>query len=313
MGALTLDNAGAEPGLGITVLRERTADELAGLLFDSRAILLHFSGYGYARRGLCRWLSDGLAQWKGAGTDRRLVTIFHEVYATGPVWRSSFWTARPQKRIARHIAHLSDAAFVTSEGGMGQLRQMVPHMPLSLLPVFSNVGEPAACAPLAERSPRAVVFGGARRRLDVYEALAATKGLERRLAALGLVGIIDVGPPSDVPEVIAGLPVERCGPLPADQVSAILADAQIGLVDYPGHVFTKSGIAAAYFAHGLAVVNTSQCGGFPADLVEGKVFSGLPRFVTEEQNLQALSDAGRAWYAPHAIPAAAARIRESLA
>lgn len=309
---VTVDNGGVEPGPCVRLLRERNAEKLASIISEEKAILLHFSGYGYAKRGLCRWLSDGLAKWKAGSTDRRLVTIFHEVYATGPLWRSSFWTARPQKRIALHLAQLSDAAFTTSEGGIQQLRRVTPDMPLSLLPVFSNVGEPAVCAPVAERSPRVVVFGGARRRQDVYAALAKAEQLGERLAALGIADIIDVGPVSVVPDSVAGVPVEQRGPLPADEVSHVLADASIGFVDYPGHVFTKSGIAAAYFSHGLAVVNTSQASGFPADLIEGEVFTSLPRFLSAEPDLQALSDAGRAWYAPHAIPATAERILKSL-
>lgn len=296
----------------VSVLGTLSADCLRTTLKDERNVLLHFSGYGYAKRGLCRWLSDGLAQWKAESSDRRLVTIFHEVYATGPLWRASFWTAGPQRRIARHLAQLSDAAFTTSEGGMRQLRQIAPDMPLSLLPVFSNVGEPATCSPVAERSPRGVVFGGARRRQDVYETLAKAEQLAERFAALGIADIIDVGPVSEVPDNVAGVPVEQRGPLPAVDVSDVLADARIGFVEYPGHVFTKSGIAAAYFSHGLAVVNTSQVGGFPADLIEGEVFSSLPRFLSAEPDLQALSDGGRAWYAPHAIPATAERILKSV-
>jgi hypothetical protein len=81
-------------GEGATSLARAEATELTTALRDTDRVLLHFSGYGYARRGLCRWLVDGLTRWKAAGAQRRVVTMFHEVYASGPIWRSSFWTDR---------------------------------------------------------------------------------------------------------------------------------------------------------------------------------------------------------------------------
>ena len=54
------------------------------------AILLHYANYGYEPRGCPAWLIGGLAAWK-ARARCRLVTVFHEVHATGPPWRSSFW------------------------------------------------------------------------------------------------------------------------------------------------------------------------------------------------------------------------------
>ncbi len=51
------------------------------------SVVLHFSGYGYARRGLCGWLLEELnalrAQRQAA---LHLVVVFHELFASGPPW-----------------------------------------------------------------------------------------------------------------------------------------------------------------------------------------------------------------------------------
>ncbi len=70
----------------------RSSKELCRVLNETgvRSVIVHFSGYGYARRGLCWWLLRGLRQWKQSHPEGRIVTIFHEVYAIGPIWRTSF-------------------------------------------------------------------------------------------------------------------------------------------------------------------------------------------------------------------------------
>jgi len=278
------------------------ANDLAAALRKTDRVLLHFSGYGYARRGLCRWLVDGLARWKAAGPSRRLVTMFHEVYATGPIWRSSFWTSIPQERIARDLARLSDFCFVSSIGGQLQLQRLAPDLGVAVLPVFSNIGEPQATGLLCERKNVSVVFGGVNQRRRVYQALSSSAdAVSRQLEQHGVTGIVDIGPVADVPARIGGLEVARLGPLPTHEVSNMLAIARIGLVDYPGHVFTKSGIAAAYFAHRLLVVNTSPLGGFPPDLRDGTQFVGLNAFLSGRLPAQQIADAGHAWYRQHGV------------
>mgnify|MGYP006277165623 CR=1 FL=1 len=294
-------------------LSEMEAERLAQAIDGYDRVLLHFSGYGYARRGLCRWVVDGLARWKARGNGRRLVTMFHEVYATGPIWRSSFWTAAPQKRIARDLAMLSDAGFVSSQGGQDQLARLAPGLPVQLLPVFSNVGEPEAPCALFDRLPVAVVFGGRTRRRRVYDALARLEpSLSRALNHIGVSQIVDIGPEMQMPGEVDGCPVTALGEVSSTEVSAALLGARIGFVDYPGHVFTKSGIVAAYFAHRLTVVNTSPIGGFPADLVEGENFESIQRFVQEKVEHQAIADAGHQWYRLHNSDVTAEKIRAVL-
>jgi hypothetical protein len=126
---------------------------------SSQTVLLHFSGYGYASSGLCWWLVDGVRRWKAGGSARRLVTIFHEVHATWLPWRRSLLTALPQRRIARDLAAMSDAALTTSQTYAEKLRGWRRDLRVTVTPVFSNVGEFTAAPPLHTRGPFGVVFG----------------------------------------------------------------------------------------------------------------------------------------------------------
>lgn len=289
-------------GFAIDVLGSATAEELEKYLLASgcSTVLVQFSGYSYARWGLCWWLVEGLIGWRKLRTDGRLITVFHELYATGPIWQTSFWTSWPQRRIARRLVAASDRMLTTSEIVADHIREWEPQRPLFVLPVFSNVGELAAPRKLSERAPWAVVFGQPARRQRVYERLADMSDVLRDgLQHFGIRRIIDIGPQMPNPDCVSILPVETHGPLNAAQVSAILGNARIGFVDYPLHVFTKSGIVAAYLAHGLLVVNFSSAGSLPRDLREGTHFVHTDRFATSRLDAEAIAAEGYAWYRRH--------------
>lgn len=302
-----------KPSEGVISLQRLEASALAQLLASSELILLHFSGYGYAQRGLCGWLVDGLQRWKQSHTERRLITIFHEVYASGPFWRSSFWTMLPQRQIARNLAHLSESAFVTSQAGYDQLKELCPSLPLEVLPVFSNVGEPEEVLPLLERDPIAIVFGGSGRRSKTYKAALRNEPLlSKSFDQLGITQVIDIGPADCAPAQLGGRPIQVLGVLSAQDISYWLSQSQLGLMDYPRHVLTKSGIAAAYFAHGMLVLNLSNVGVLPDDLQEGREFLGLAQVADGSYEPQTIASAGLAWYLPHNVENTVKKIIHSL-
>ena len=67
------------------------------------AVVLHVSGYGYQKRGVPVWLLEGLRTWRKAEPSCRLFAIFHELFATGRIWNSSFWLSNAQKYVTRSI------------------------------------------------------------------------------------------------------------------------------------------------------------------------------------------------------------------
>ena len=272
-------------------------------------VLLHYAGYGYHPRGCPAWLVEGLRRWKQTYPERRLVTVFHEVYATGWPWRSSFWLSPVQRRLAGRLAQLSDG-LVTSVGLYGRmLRRRAPYRQVTVLPVFSAVGEPEDVPPLCGRARRLVLFGGAGTRRRAYERLEGA--LANACRALDVEEVCDVGPPGPTPGRVAERPVRRLGPLPAGAVRGLLRESLAGFVAYPAALLAKSTIFAAYCAHGLLPVSAWDR---PRRRTDPPPPYWPPRpEAPGRDELQGIADRARTWYAGHALASHTALYRELLA
>jgi hypothetical protein len=132
----------------ITQVSVCSANTLLSLLPSDRqqptTVLLHYVNYGYAKRGCPVWLVDGLQRWRSASVNRSVVTMFHEVYATGPPWASSFWLSPLQRNLAARVASLSDRCLTSRQGYAKLLYELSlgKQTQIPTLPVFSNIGEP---------------------------------------------------------------------------------------------------------------------------------------------------------------------------
>lgn len=283
---------------GVQVVREQKAEALVEALeaAGTETVLLHFVGYAYAHWGLCFLLVEGIRRWKSRSLRRRLITVFHELYAFGPPWRASFWTSLPQRRIAHALALLSDAIVCSNALVEERLRDWQPTVEIQRLPVFSNVGELSDPAPLSEREPVAVVFGGAGRRRKLYERLLQKREI---LSQLAVEEVVDIGPPTEVPAALDGVPVRSLGILPGCEVSAVMARSRIGLGEVPFHVVAKSGVLAAYHAHGLLCVNVSLIGRLIDDIAEGQHFAGVASLKKGSLDAEAIAARGYQWYRGH--------------
>ncbi len=267
-------------------------------------VLLHYVGYGYQPRGCPGWLVEGLARWKKSGR-RRLVTLFHEVHASGPPWRSSFWLSPAQRRLAARLADLSDGRVTSLAHYRRLLRRRTPGLEVTVLPVFSTVGEPAAVPPLAARVRRLVVFGGPGGRARAYHRHAAR--LAAACRALDLEEVLDVGPPgsSPVPAAVADRPLRRLGELPAAEVGALLAGSLAGFAAYPPRFLAKSTVFAAYCAHGMLPL----CAPAPDRDGDETPPCWDPAAAADPQEI---ADRALAWYRGHAAGVHAALYREML-
>jgi len=284
---------------------QRILEESAG---QGTAVLLHYANYGYQRRGCPLWLESGLRRWKvGLGRSARFITFFHEVYAGGPPWRSSFWLSPLQRRLSAHLARLSDRSATSLDLYAGLLERIAPGTRALVLPVLSPLGEPADPPLLTARQPRRMVlFGGTgARRLVLFER---RDDLTAACRALAIEEILDIGPPlSDPPPgAIAGAPVRCLGPLSDSAASACLLTAFAGFVAYRPAFFGKSTVFAAYCAHGLLPV----CSG-GGEAPRGLAWS--PGAPAGPADLQAVAGAARRWYLGHAAAGQAAVFRELLA
>ena len=296
----------------------RALDEAEASGGPPGAALLHYVGYGYAHRGCPFWLVDAVARWRRARAGRRLIVLFHELYATGPLWSSVFWTSPFQKRLAARLGGAADFRRMTTQVAAGQLRALLGPAgraaAIETTPVFSTLGEPAAPPPLADRRRQIVVFGSRSWRADVYTRCLAD--LTDACRWLGIERVVDVGVPLDaVPGGGLPVPLEVAGPLPAAEAGALFAGSLAGYFSYPVPSLAKSTIFAAYCAHGMVPVTSSgNDQPNPDGLVAGTHFlagptSGLP----DAAALARIAGAARAWYDGHRLAVHAAGVQRQIA
>jgi hypothetical protein len=221
---------------------------------SSDCVYLQYSGYGYAKRGAPLWLLKQLEIHRPQ--IKTLGIYFHELYAFGPPWGSAFWLSPLQRHITQRLAELSDFWVTNREESAEWLSRFAGEKPYATLPVFSNVGEIPYYS--IQRSQKVVVFGGAALRLKTYQETGDKLFIWARQQGLE---IHDIGPIITDPLLANRLAAESVvvhGRLPEIEVSSLLADAMFGLVVYPTEFVAKSGVFAAYCAHGVCPVLISK-------------------------------------------------------
>ena len=273
-------------------------------------LVVHFSGYGYGERGLCQWLVDELRATRAAWNGRdRVLVVFHELFAGGRPWQSAFWLSPIQERIARRMALLADRLWTNTEHHGAWLRRQRPDLSVTIQPVFSNVGEHGAGPGWTQRERRALVFGGHGTRL---RALQALKGREGRLHAWGIDELVHIGNGPDI-EIPLDIPQRHLRRLEGEALTAQLHAARFGLLDYPSRYLGKSGVFAAYAAHGCLTIDTHPERHTVDGLVEGCHYATLDRAAPPPEDQRAAMGAqAEAWYRPHARETQARAMLELL-
>lgn len=241
-----------------------TIEKLAEETSSRTVVLLEYSGYGYAKRGAPLWLVRGARQ-ACRNESVSILTMFHEISASGPVWSSAFWLSPVQSYVARQLSRLSSGIMTTHPTRADRLRGYVEqNAQIQVCPAFSNVGEPSSRPSFEGRGARAVVFGGGRTKKALYDThqTVIQAGLER----WGVETVVDVGPPEAAMPDALETKVEVRGVQPAEDIGQLLLNTRIGLLHYPAAHLTKSGIMAAYMAHGVVPVLVNS--GPPGDVLE---------------------------------------------
>jgi hypothetical protein len=134
-------------------------DSLRDAIMNDQRIILHYANYGYQNRGVPFHLRNRLRALRRSARGRR-VTMFHELYAFGPPWRSAFWLYPLQAKIARDIIDVSDTCVVSSEVIEQQIHLHDPRKRVRLLPVMSNFGEPELNSAADRSVKRWAICGG---------------------------------------------------------------------------------------------------------------------------------------------------------
>ena len=250
-------------------------------------VILHYVNYAYQARGIPFALVPVVRELRH-NCRGRLLTIFHELYASTPPWKSAFWLQPWQKRIARTIAELSSVCLVSSESMRRQLGRLASGAETIINPVLSNFGEPQLSADqLSQRDPhRWAICGG-------------TALIEKSLKSFRK--IIDRIPEEILPRqlfVLGGDDSPAVRPLllhqeiqtdyrprltPAD-ASGILSTSSFVWLDYfhqpgvPADVLLKSTAFAAACAHGAIPIfpHRSSVISLAADPLPGPFFIEPP-------------------------------------
>lgn len=269
-------------------------------------VLLHYVGYGYAKRGYPTWLVDGLRRWRNQKLKphHQLITMFHEIAAgKGKPWTSSFWLSTWQTRLATRLVKISDR-IITSKQEYATILQhfsagkhsQVPHVP-----VFSTLGEPKEILPLSKRQRRLVIFGGRANRLRVYQSSLADLLYICRILTIEELWDLGTATGLALSEII-DLPVVETGRLEANQLSHIFANSWAGLCNYNPDYLAKSTIFAAYCAHGLLPINIRGTNQVVDGIEAGKhywVAQPHTQIVPTTAQLQGIAFAAHAWYHHH--------------
>ena len=309
-------------GFPVSQVTVQSSNQLLSLLLSDRTsvvttVLLHYVGYGYAKRGCPLWLVDGLYCWRSEDNNCKLVTMFHEIYAFGPPWTSSFWLSPAQRNLAARLAQMSDRCITSKKLYADSIYKLSrgKQTQISTLPVFSNVGESDQAPSLANRTPRLVIFGGRQKRLRLYQN--ALKQLNAACQFLKIEEIIDIGPPIKMTlSQIDGVPIEKMGQLSTSAIREVLLDSVVGFFDYPTDFLAKSTIFAAYCAYGLLPVSVDN----PSNKSEDGIKAGKHYWTLDyraknwdlEREGQAIADNAHAWYQTHTLSMQASVFASSL-
>jgi hypothetical protein len=277
---------------------EDNPNAIDSYIASSDCIYLQYSGYGYAKRGAPLWLLRQLRSRRSS--IKKLGIFFHELYAFRPPWKSAFWLSPVQRYVASGLVKLSDFWLTNQERSARWIAYRAPEKLNMIFPVFSNVGE--ASDYVRERRRRAVVFGSPQKRAETWSAI---EGVIFEWARLRNLELHDIGPPLEnrrLNQLLDRAGVVRHGKLPLHEVSQMFSSSLYGVVAYPAEKLAKSGIFAAYCAHGLAAIVVSDRYEICDGLAPGMHYLMMPAFNDDESPL--LNEVGAsawAWYCGHSL------------
>src|SRR5437764_6310553 len=126
---------------------------LLALVNGCDGVVLHYVNYGFQKRGVPTALVSFVKRLRG-DCGAALLVIFHELFATGPPWRSEFWLRPLQKKFARDLARTADARLASCESTRRQLNALCPNLSAVVQPVASTCGDPTLdSSHLRDRDP----------------------------------------------------------------------------------------------------------------------------------------------------------------
>ncbi len=138
-------------------------------------------------------------------------------------------------------------------------------------------------------------------------------GLRRVIEKLSPSRVTILGRSAEIPaDVFGGASVARTGWLAAQEVSAILRTARWGLVAYNPAFLGKSGLLAAFMAHGVVPLLVEGHLPLSEGLQRGVHMVAVQDLGSVPTDVDAISAAGGTWYWPHNLTNTARTFAELL-
>lgn len=254
-------------------------------------LVIHYVCYGYQKRGCPFSLIRNLRYFRSL-RQFRMISVFHELSASGPPWTSAFYVAPLQRFLFRSLASLSDEVVTSTRAYRRTLglqdRNVGTH------PVISNIGEPLDPPELKQRANRAVVFGLPQSRRRLIES----RMLEPTVEKLSVDEVLEIGKPCGRPPASIGRAQwHQCGNLSGERVSELLLQSRFGLLSYPRNLLSKSGVFAAYSSHRMVPVLLAQPGSAVEEMrPQIHYLDSSDMRLLETATLQGIADESWQWY-----------------
>ena len=263
-------------------------------------ILLEYTPLAYSRIGFSWLLLTQLLRWRLNGC--RVITYFHELpFPNGRGLKKQI-AVYLQQIYCSLLAAASSHSLVNQLQGWRWLQLLCGGHRLSFLPTCSNVGESDSVATPANRPLQVVVFGSPGKRRHAHTLVASLGGYRRLFGPQ--VQVVDIGEPLDLAlELVSE--VNILGPLSSEEVQGHLLASRFGFFYAEPNQFSKSGVYAAYCAHGVIPIMAHSASGKPSCyLTPEDITTSSYRFL----NPEVVWTSSRQWYQQFSVSASAKQI-----
>jgi hypothetical protein len=276
------------------------------------AIILHLSQYPYFETNLRGTFGFGTPFWfpktlKKAIKLRqlKLIVMFDELPKL--YWRQTYLLnlLNPiHKIVFRRVAEIASSVLTDNHRNKKILSSWIDK-PVTLVPVFSTIGETSQVPLLADRQMRIIVFGGSARS-RIYNSQNSVDRLIQACHALGIKEICDVGSPLNLQDVYNFRDIKfiEKGYLSSQDIRQLLLTSIAGCLDYtpfPGEL-AKSSVFAAYCAYGVVPISTQYNPSEGDGIYVNKHYLNLDDLESFSlSTLQDISDNVQSWYQPRSL------------
>lgn len=296
-------------GFSVFKIDSRESDSLLSLLHNFKQknslILLQYAPHGYQKRACAFWLIEALTKWKNNFPKKKLVTMFHEIYALAwqRPWSSDFYLSPLQQNLASKLVNISDTCITSSEKHAEIIHRYDKNKrnKASILPIPSAFGESNYLLPLNKRERRLILFGNAFIKRGIYKK--HHRKLKNICKNLEIKEIWDIGTSVELNiNSINNIAISKMGYRSYQEISEIISHSLIGVLNHNPNRLATSSIFGAYSANGMLTVNLQSSQKKIDNLVSEQHYLSMEKLDSGEQSLsswQTIVDNANVWYKKH--------------